>query len=126
MKTWNWVGERVVYMIHDRLMADQRGNSSVLLRDVVEGALKRPVELAEKGDPDICDLAACYAFWLARTLGFAQGKAATAWIVARLFIVDNGRDLEFGQVDAYRLMRSVADGETDRDAIAQWLRERLV
>ena len=59
----------------------------------IESALARPLNLAGYGAPDAAALAAAYAYGLAKKHGFLDGNKRTAWVVARLFLADNGLSL---------------------------------
>ena len=43
---------------------------------MIESALARPINLASCADPNVADLATAYAFGLAKTHGFVDGKGA--------------------------------------------------
>ena len=64
-------------------------------RGMVESALARPVHLARYGSLDAAELAAAYAYGIAKNHGFLDGNKRTAWVTARLFLADNGKRLEF-------------------------------
>jgi len=87
---WRWIGATVVFAVHDRQIAQHGGRDGVRDLGTVESALARPQNLQAYGNPDTVDLAAAYAFGLARNHGFHDGNKRTAWIVARLFVADNG------------------------------------
>ena len=92
---------------------------------MVESALARPLNLASYEDPDAAALAAAYAWGLARNHGFIDGNKRTAWVAARLFLADNGRNFEFEPLEAVRIMEGVAAGRIDEAALAGWFRWRL-
>lgn len=92
----------------------------------MESVLARPRNLVAYGDPDAAALAAAYAFGLARNHGFADGNKRIAWVVARLFLADNGYRLQFDKVDAVRTVEALAAGRLDEDPLAEWFRARLV
>jgi hypothetical protein len=78
-------------------------------------------------DPDFARrmaLADAYACGLARNHGFADGKKRTAWVLARLFLMDNGARLRFDPVDAVRTMQAVAAGTRTESDLAGWFRAR--
>ncbi|HEX3983673.1 MAG TPA: type II toxin-antitoxin system death-on-curing family toxin [Acidisoma sp.] len=77
------------------------------------------------GKPDAADLAAAYAFGIARNHGFLDGNKRTAWVAARVFLAHNGYPLVVNQVEGYQLMISVAEGSRDETSIATWFRERI-
>lgn len=81
--------------------------------------------LAHYGTPDAADLAAVYAFGLARNHGFADGNKRVAWVTARLFLADNGYAIEFEALDAIRVIEDVARGALSEGDLAAWFRQRL-
>jgi death-on-curing protein len=124
--TWRWVGVDVTLAIHDRQLAEHGGLDGVRDRGAVESALARPQNLAAYGEPDAADLAAAYAYGIARNHGFADGNKRTAWVVARLFLADNHYTLTFDPPDAIRTMEGVAGGAIDEVQLAQWFRDRII
>lgn len=125
MTVWRWVGAAVVYAVHDRQLAEHGGLDGLRDQGAVESALARPRNLAAYGQPDAAGLAAAYAYGLARNHGFADGNKRTAWVVARLFLADNGCRLTFDKTDAVRTVEAVAAGSLDEAALAEWFRQRL-
>ena len=93
--------------------------------NAIESALARPQQLLAYGNPDAAALAAAYAFGLSRNHGFVDGNKRVAWVVARLFLADNGFQLSFKAVEAVRLMEALAAGNIEESQLAQWFRERL-
>lgn len=122
---WRWVALPVILAIHDRQIAEHGGASGIRDSGVVESALARPMNLAAYGNPDAAELAAAYAFGLARNHGFVDGNKRTAWVTARVFLADNGRNLEFDPFDAIRIVEGVAGGGTSESELADWFRLRL-
>ena len=83
------------------------------------------MNLVAYGTPDAADLAAAYAFGVARAHPFADGDKRTAWVVARLFLADHGHRLSFDPSSAFRLVEGLAAGEVPEAELAEWLRSRL-
>jgi death-on-curing protein len=123
---WRWIDPAVIIAVHDRQLAEHGGAEGVRDPGGVDSALARPVNLAGYGAPDAADLAAAYAYGLARNHGFVDGNKRTAWIAARLFLADNGYRLGFDPVDAVRVMEGVAGGTVTETQLAAWFRDRLV
>jgi death-on-curing protein len=71
-------------------------------------------------------LAAAYAWGIARNHGFSDGNKRTAWVVARLFLADNGYMLRYEPADAVRTVEAVASGALSENSLAAWFRDRLV
>ena len=122
---WRWVESSVVFAIHDRQLAEHGGRDGIRDRAMVESALARPAHLAHYGNQDAADLAAAYAYGIAKNHGFVDGNKRTAWLTARLFLADNGRRLEFDPIDAIRTMERVAAGRLGETELARWFRARL-
>ena len=122
---WRWVGLNVVLAIHDRQLAEHGGADGIRDRNAIESALARPLNLAAYGNPDAADLAAAYAYGLARNHGFVDGNKRTAWVTARLFLADNGQRLEFDPLDAIRVVEDVAGSHIDDADLAGWFRRHL-
>ncbi len=125
MTAWRWIAAPLVYAIHDRQLAEHGGPDGIRDAGAVESALARPRNLAAYGQPDAADLAAAYAYGLARSHGFADGNKRTAWIVARLFLLDNGHHLQFEKIDAAKIVTEIAAGLLPEGELAAWFRERL-
>ena len=126
MTAWRWVALEVVYAVHDRQLSEHGGGQGVRDQGAIESALARPQNLAAYGEPDIAALAAAYAFGPARNHGFVDGNKRTAWVIARLFLADNGVRLTYDKADAVRTVEGLAAGRTDEDSLAAWFRDRMV
>ncbi len=126
MTGWRWVTPAVIYAIHDRQLAEHGGLQGLRDQNAIESALARPQNLAAYGSPDAADLAAAYAFGLARNHGFADGNKRTAWVIARLFLALNGAQLAFAKPEAVPVMEHVAAGTFAEAELAAWFRRRLI
>ena len=126
MTDWRWVSPKTVYAVHDRQLAEHGGLDGIRDQGGVESALARPQNLAVYDDPDAAALAAAYAYGLARNHGFADGNKRTAWVVARLFLADNGCGLRFDKADAVRTVEALAAGTLSEEDMAGWFRKHLV
>jgi death-on-curing protein len=125
MTEWRWVDPQVVQAVHENQLAEHGGLDGVRDAGLIESALGRPQNLAAYGDPDVADLAAAYAYGLAKNHGFADGNKRTAWVVARLFLADNGHTLRFDRIDAIKMVELLAAGTIDELAVAEWFRARI-
>jgi death-on-curing protein len=123
--TWRWVSAQVVHAIHDRQLAEHDGLSGIRDSAAVESALARAPNLAAYGKPDVADLAAAYAYGLARNHGFSDGNKRTAWVVARLFLADNGYRLRADPIEIVKTIEDLASGALEEKALAAWFRDRL-
>ena len=127
MRLWRWVKPSLVYAVHDMQLARHGGLDGLRDKNAVESALVRARQLSTYGEPvpDAADLAAAYAYGLARNHGFSDGNKRTAWVIARVFLLDNGATLGYTEIDAIHLMQNVAAGTISEQELAQWFRCRL-
>lgn len=125
MTAWRWVPPKVVFAIHDRQLAEHGGLEGIRDAGIIDSAMARAANLAAYGQPDAADLAAAYAFGIAKNHGFNDGNKRTAWVVARLFLADNGYQLSFDKGDAIRTVEDMAGGKISETELAAWFRARL-
>ena len=128
MTRWRWVRRDLVYAVHDMQLARHGGRAGLRDQNLVESTLSRPEQLHTCGQPppDAAQLAAAYAYGLARNHGFSDGNKRTAWVVARVFLADNAIELTFSEIDAIHTMQAVASGTLDEQQLAVWFRQRMV
>ncbi len=120
--TWKWVAERVVLAIHDEQLDEHGGAPGVRDMALVQSALARPANLAAYGAPDIADLAAAYAYGIARNHGFVDGNKRTAFVVAYVFLLDHDHDLAASDTEAVTITLATAAGEISEAELATWFR----
>jgi death-on-curing protein len=120
---WRWVSLDVSHAVHDRQISEHGGG----VRDagLIDSALTKPQNLAAYGALDAAALAAAYAYGIARNHGFVDRNKRTAWVVARLFLADNGYRLAATPKEVITIMEALAAGEIDETALAAWFRERV-
>ena len=124
MSGWTWVGRDIALAVHAEQLREHGGGEGVRSVALLESALARPQQLASNGEPDAFDLAAAYAFGVARNHPFVDGNKRTAWVLAPLFIAIHDIELSFDDVEATQTMLNLASGQLDEAAFAQWLRAK--
>jgi death-on-curing protein len=97
------------------------------LRDegLLESALARPEQLANYASPDVADIAAAYAFGLAKNHPFVDGNKRTAFLALGLSLRLNGYRLTASQPDATQTILLLAAGELSEQALATWIRSQM-
>ena len=126
MTEWRWIDPSTVIAIHDRQLSEHGGLDGVRDAGAIESALARPRNLAEYGQPDAADLAAAYCYGILKNHGYTDGNKRTGWILARLFLLDNGVPLRFDPIDAARTVERLAGSDLSEADFAAWLRARIV
>jgi death-on-curing protein len=122
-----WVREDVVLAVHLRQLAEHGGGEGIRDKGLLQSALARPQNLLAYGTPppDLANLAAAYAYGIARNHPFVDGNKRTALIVARLFLLLNGMDLVATQEEKYSTFLALAAGELSEEDLANWVRAHL-
>jgi death-on-curing protein len=119
---FEWVAQSVVLAIHDEQLAEHGGGTGVRDIGLFESALARPRNQAEYGNPDVADLAAAYAFEIAKNHPFVDGNKRTSYVISRLFLRLNGFDLTASEVERLRVWLDLASGKMSEEALAAWFR----
>jgi death on curing protein len=91
---------------------------------LLQSALARPRDRAGYGDPDVFDLAAAYAFGIARDHPFIDGNKRTPFVAAAVFLLDNGYEINADDTPIVQVMLAVSEGSMSEAALAAWLRGR--
>ncbi len=123
--TWRWIDRQLLTLLHDESLAMHGGLPGIRDVGLLESALARPEHLAAYGEPDLAELAAAYAFGLARNHPFADGNKRAAFLSVGLFLGLNGHRLVAPQPEATAAMFGLAAGDIDEPTFAAWLRERV-
>lgn len=122
-----WLLIDVVLAMHKEQIAEHGGGDGVRGIGLLESALARPQNIhAYEPDADIARLAAAYGFGIAKNHPFVDGNKRTALVATRTFLLLNGFPLEATPADKYLAFIALADGSLSEDALAVWLREKIV
>jgi death on curing protein len=120
-----WLDARDANAVHDRQLAEHGGGMGLRDAGLLESALARPINRWNYGEDDPAELAAAYAFGVARNHPFIDGNKRTAWVLARLFLAVNGHKISFNAEEVIQMMLALAAGELEEDVVSVWFRERL-
>ncbi len=122
-----WIDARAILFLHNESLAMFGGTSGLRDAGLLESALVRPVnQHLYKPECDPAEMAAAYAFGLAKNHPFVDGNKRTAFLALGLFLTVNEWRLETTQIDAIETMMSRARGTLDESALAAWIRDRIV
>jgi death-on-curing protein len=122
---WIWLDPVVLQRVHEEQLAEHGGPGGVRDAGMLHSAMSRPQNRATYESPDAADLAASYAFGIARNHPFVDGNKRTAFVAMELFLDLNGFELQAGDEDCVLKTLALAAGEIDESAFGQWIREHL-
>ena len=126
MADWIWVEVAVAVAAHEEQLAKHGGAAGVRDFSMLESALARPLNPIAYEQPDIADLAASYAFGIARNHPFADGNTRTAAVVSETFLLLNGRALDCSDVELVTTFLALAAGDLSVEQLAGWFRQHIV
>ena len=120
-----WIAKSAALAIHEEQIAEHGGAPGIRDDGLLESALARPQNLAAYSEPDLAALAASYAYGIARNHPFLDGNKRTSYVVTRLFLRLNGRDIGADEASRLQIWLALAGGELTEEQIAEWLRSHL-
>ena len=121
MSTPVWVPLPAVIIIHDRQISRHGGAPGLRDHALLEMGCARAMNLAvyEKAGPS--EIAAAYAFGIAKAHAFVDGNKRTAFVTAVTFLKLNGFSFRPDPVAGVRMMEGLASGEVTEAEFAAWL-----
>jgi len=120
-----WLEEATVLLFHQRQLAEHGGIPGMRDENMFLSALAKPQQLWCYGSPppDLCQLAAAYAYGLAKNHPFLDGNKRTAAIACETFLILNGRGFTIGEEQKYPVYLALAAGEKSEEDYCTWLRQ---
>ncbi|MEX2009396.1 MAG: type II toxin-antitoxin system death-on-curing family toxin [Dongiaceae bacterium] len=117
-----WLARDVVLAIHERQIVEHGGASGLRAAGALDGALARARNLQAYGDPDPYDLAAAYAYGIARDHPFVDGNKRVAFVAARVFLLLHGFASTAPKAESVVTFVRLAAGEISEPELAARLR----
>lgn len=118
-----WLLINVILSAQEAAIAEHGGAAGIRDRGLLESTLARPRNLlAYSEEVSEFDLAACYAYGLARNHCFVDGNKRIALIAALTFLDLHGWRLEASREDRIEMFLGLAAGEISESKLSEWLR----
>jgi len=121
-----WVPLQAVLIIHDRQIARHGGASGMRDIQLLEAAVERPRNKAAYGEPSLGEIAAAYAFGIAKAHAFVDGNKRTAFVTSATFLRLNGFGLRPDPLEGVRAMEDLASGIISEETFAAWLSNLMI
>lgn len=122
---WRWLTKGEALILHERQISTHGGPFGIRDQGLLESALSRAENLLTYGEPDIADLAAAYAYGLAKNHPFVDGNKRTAFVALELCLAMNGYSLAASDAESVLIMLDLASGKLDDHELAAWIRLNL-
>jgi death-on-curing protein len=121
MKAPVWVRRDIVLAVQEMLLAEHGGAAGIRDEGMLDSALGRPENLFAYGKPTVFELAASYAFGLAKNHPFIDGNKRIGFATGILFLELNGYRFNAAEVDAVLKTLALAANEMTESAYATWI-----
>ena len=124
-RKWVWIATEVALAAHAEQLTEHGGGDGIRDAGMLDSAVARPRNLADYGEPDVADLAAAYAYGIARNHPFVDGNKRTAAVISETFLMLNGQALQATDAELVVAFVALAAGELSEDELADWFRARI-
>jgi len=118
-----WLTRQMIVAIHDEQLAIHGGASGLRDEGMLESALDRPRNRWAYEQAGLAELAAAYAFGIARNHPFVDGNKRTSLLALYTFLGVNGIDFVVAEADAAAMILALAAGEVSEESFARWIRD---
>lgn len=92
---------------------------------MLESAIERPINKWNYEQPALADLAAAYAFGLAKNHAFVDGNKRIAFMAMATFLRKNGVPFAPDPAQATAIMIAMAAGEVSEQSLTRWITDRI-
>jgi death on curing protein len=120
-----WLSLEEVLVMHERQLARFGGAAGVRDRAALESAQSRPVNKWTYEKSSLVDLAAAYAFGIARNHAFVDGNKRVAFLAMATFLRLNGIHFAPAQETATAAVFGLAAGTIDEAGFARWMTDNV-
>jgi death-on-curing protein len=119
-----WLTRQMVVAIHDEQLTIHGGASGLRDEGMLESALdRRPKNRWSYEQAELAELAAAYAFGIARNHPFVDGNKRTSLLALYTFLGVNGIDFTVPEAEAAAMILSLAAGEANEEGLTRWIRD---
>ena len=120
-----WITYEQAIAIHSRQLRRFGGAPGLRDEGMLRSALERPINKWRYEQAELAELAAAYAYGLAKNLAFVDGNKRIAFLAMRIFLLKNGVLFNPKPEHAAAIILSLAAGEVSEESLARWIRDNL-
>jgi death-on-curing protein len=118
-----WISYEQAIAIHARQLRRFGGAAGLRDEGMLRSALERPVNKWSYEQAALSELAAAYAFGLAKNHAFVDGNKRIAFMAMMTFLRRNGVAFAPDPAQATTMILSLAAGEVSEESLTRWIRD---
>src|ERR1700761_7472698 len=118
-----WITYEQAIAIHSRQLRRFGGAPGLRDEGMLRSALERPANKWTYEQAELPELAAAYAFGLAKNHAFVDGNKRIAFMAMMTFLHKNGVAFSPEQAQATTIILSLAAGEISEESLTRWIRD---
>jgi death-on-curing protein len=122
-KEKSWLSYEQVVSIHSRQLRRFGGAPGLRDEGMLRSALERPINKWQYEQAELPELAAAYAFGLAKNHAFVDGNKRIAFMAMVVFLRVNGIQFVPEPAHATAIILALAAGEVSAESLTRWIRD---
>ena len=120
-----WITYDQAIAIHSHQLRRFGGAAGLRDEGMLQSALERPVNKWRYEQAGLPELAAAYAFGLAKNHAFVDGNKRIAFMAMMVFLRKNGIRFAPDQAQATKVVLALAAGEVSEQSLARWIADNF-
>lgn len=117
-----------VLEIHELLISEFGGSLGTRDLNLLNSALNRPFSGSGNVEfyPNLTEKAAALIESIVSNHPFIDGNKRTAYVLMRLYLIEEGYDINASQNEKYEFVLKIADGKLNYQEIVKWIESKLI
>ncbi|MCA0318277.1 MAG: type II toxin-antitoxin system death-on-curing family toxin [Proteobacteria bacterium] len=118
-----WLSTELVIAIHERQLREFGGPPGIRDKGMLESALDRPRNKWAYEGAGLPELAAAYAYGIARNHPFVDGNKRAALLALVVFLDLNDVDFDVPEAEMAAIILALAAGDVGEDGLTRWIQD---
>ena len=118
-----WITYEQAIAIHSRQLRRFGGAPGLRDEGLLRSALERPINKWQYEQASLPELAAAYAFGLAKNHAFVDGNKRIAFMAMMTFLIKNGVAFSPDPAQSTTIILALAAGEVSEESLTRWIRD---
>jgi death-on-curing protein len=119
----HWITYDQAIAIHSRQLRRFGGAPGLRDEGMLRSALERSINKWHYEQAELAELAAVYAFGLAKNHAFVDGNKRVAFLAMMVFLRTNGVRFAPDPAHATKIIMALAAGEVSEASLTRWIRD---